>query len=179
MKFSIIAALALIAFIPSGHCDSAKELRKKSQHALNELLESNSAAKAINDKALAVLVFPEVYKAGFVFGGQRGDGVLFENGEATSYFNTTAASYGFQAGIQKFSYALFFMDQESLDYLNKSEGFELGGAPSLVIADKGFSASMSTTTMQKGICAFFFSQSGLMAGIGIQGTKITKYTPSR
>ena len=179
MKFSVIAALALLAFLSSGRCDSALELRKKSQRALQELLESNTAAKAINERALAVLVFPEVYKAGFVFGAQRGDGVLFESGEVRGYYNTTAASFGYQAGIQKFSYALFFMDQESLDYLKKSDGFELGGAPSLVIADKGFSASMSTTTMQKGICAFFFSQSGLMAGIGIQGTKITKYTPSR
>jgi lipid-binding SYLF domain-containing protein len=132
----------------------------------------------LRDKAVAILVFPDVYKAGFMVGAQTGNGVLFKHGEVAGYFNTSAASYGFQAGIQKFSYALFFMDEHSLHYLNKSGGFELGGAPSLVIADEGFSTAMSTTTMQKGICAFFFGQKGLMAGIGLQGTKITEYTPS-
>jgi lipid-binding SYLF domain-containing protein len=94
------------------------------------------------------------------------------------YYNSTAASYGLQAGVQKFSYALFFMDKDSLQYLNKSGGFEVGGAPSLVVADEGFSRSLSTTTLQKGIYAFFFGQKGLMAGLSLQGTKISQYTPS-
>ena len=70
------------------------------------------------------------------------------------------------------------MDKDSLHYLNKSGGFEVGGAPSLVVADEGFSRSLSTTTLQNGIYAFFFGQKGLMAGLSLQGTKISQYTPS-
>ena len=179
MKNSIISALALLAFVSTGFCYTAKELRESSEHALRKLYRHNTGAKGLGEKALAILVFPEVYKAGFLFGAQRGDGVLFEGGKAVGYYNTTAASYGLQAGVQKFSYALFFMDKASLSNLRKSDGFELGGAPNLVVADKGFYKTVSTTTLQKGVYAFFFSQEGLMAGISLQGAKVSKYTPSK
>ena len=179
MKNSIISALALLTFVSTGFCYSAKELRENSQNALQKLYRHDTGAKVLGKKALAVLVFPEVYKAGFIFGAQRGDGVLFEGGKVVGYYNTTAASYGFQAGVEKFSYALFFMDKASLNYLRKSNGFELGGVPNLVVADKGFYKTFSTTTLQKGVYAFFFSQEGLMAGISLQGTKVSKFTPSK
>lgn len=157
----------------------AAQLRKEAAEALEKLYGTKPATKEIGEKALAVLVFPNVIKAGFMIGGQRGDGVLFKSGEAAGYFNSTSASYGFQAGVTKFSYALFFMDQKSLDSLYKADGFELGAAPSLVVADEGFTSDLSTKTLQKSIYAFFFGQKGLMAGISVQGTKITEFTPSK
>ena len=79
-----------------------------------------------------------------------------------------------QAGIQEFGYALFFMNDQDLNYLDKSDGWEIGVGPSITVVDKGFAKSFTTTTSKKGVYAFFFEQRGLMAGIGIQGTKITK-----
>lgn len=181
LHLSFIATLAVVAtllLIPQAKAETASELRYQSGKALHRLYRNNPGARAISEKSIAVLIFPTVYKAGFIGGAQTGNGVLFKDGHVAGYFNTSAVSYGLQAGIQKFSYALFFMDEHSLHYLNKSGGFELGGAPSLVVADEGFTSSMSTTTMQKGIFAFFFGQKGLMAGLGIQGTKITQFTPS-
>jgi lipid-binding SYLF domain-containing protein len=105
-------------------------------------------------------------------------GPFWSNGNAVGYYNTVAASYGFQAGIQKFGYAMFFMTDASLNYLRKSGGFEVGSAPSLVVVDTGIAKSLSTTSLKKGIYVFFFSQKGLMGGLGLQGTKITQYTPS-
>ena len=84
-----------------------------------------------------------------------------------------------RAGAQSFGYVLFFMDDESVKYLDKSEGWELGTGPSLVVLDKGFGKNMSTTTMQKGVYAFIFDQKGLMAGIALQGSKITKINPGK
>ena len=110
-------------------------------------------------------------------GGQVGNGALIINGRIAGYYNTVAASYGFQAGLQKFSYAMFFMNDTALAYLNKSGGWEVGTAPSLVVVDTGIAKSLSTTTLRKGIYVFFFSEKGLMGGIGVQGTKITKYRP--
>ena len=81
---------------------------------------------------------------------------------------------GLQAGIQKFGYALFFMTDSTLSYLNKSDGWELGVGPSIVVVDVGAAGSLTTTTAKSDVYAFFFSQKGLMAGIGLQGTKITK-----
>ncbi len=179
VKFTLFTAIALLFLLPHVKAETAAELQLRSEKELHHLYAKNPKAREIGEKAIAVLVFPSVYKAGFLIGAQTGNGVLFKNGRVAGYYNSTAASYGLQAGIQEFSYALFFMDEKSLHYLNKSGGCEVGTAPSLVIADKGVSASPSTTTLQKGIYAFFFGQKGLMAGISLEGTKITQYTPSK
>lgn len=157
---------------------SAEELEHKSVKALHRLYDQNPKARILGDKAIAVLVFPEVIKAGFMVAAQRGDGVLFKNGQVAGYYNMTSAGYGIQAGVQKLSYALFFMDEDSLKYLKKSDGFDIGAAPGLVVVDKGVAGTLSATSLQKGVAAFIFGQKGLMGGLGLQGTKITRYTPS-
>ena len=133
---------------------SATELRREARAGLNHLDSVNSKARSIGDHAKAILVFPKIVKAGFMVGAQRGDGVLFENGRVAGYYNTSAASYGLQAGIQRFGYALFFMDDEALAYLRKSGGWEFGSGPSIVVVDEGMAKSLSTTTLRKGTYAF-------------------------
>ena len=66
------------------------------------------------------------------------------------------------------------MTDAALKYLDKSEGFELGSAPSLVVLDEGKAGSLSTATLQNDMYAMFFDQKGLMGGLGFQGTKISK-----
>jgi lipid-binding SYLF domain-containing protein len=109
-----------------------------------------------------------------IIGGQYGEGALRVDGKTVGYYSSVAASYGLQAGVQKFGYALFFITGSALDYLKKSEGWEIGTGPSLVIVDEGVAGSLTTTTAKSDIYAFFFDQKGLMAGIGLQGSKITK-----
>jgi lipid-binding SYLF domain-containing protein len=82
---------------------------------LDSLYANNRAARIVGERAKAVLVFPRIVKAGFIAGGQRGDGVLLVHGLAVGYYNTTAVSYGLQAGVQKFSYAMFFMNDAALN----------------------------------------------------------------
>jgi len=176
--------LALVALVigislaaPAAWAASAAELDRDSAKALQQLLASNPKAKALAQEAHAILVFPHIYKAGFLFGGQFGDGALREKGKAVGFYRSIAASYGLQAGVQAFGYALFFMNEKALEYLAKSEGFELGVGPSITILDKGMAGSLSTTTARSDIYAAFFDQKGLMAGLGIQGTKITRIHP--
>jgi lipid-binding SYLF domain-containing protein len=176
---AITLTLALMALRGSpAQAASAAELTQKSRAALNHLYSVNAKAHELGQHAKAVLVFPEIVKAGFIVGAQRGDGVLFAHGRVAGFYNTTAASYGLQAGVQKFGYAMFFMDNNALGYLRRSGGWELGSAPSVVVVDEGFARGLSTTSIRKGIYAFFFGQRGLMAGLGLQGTKITQFTPS-
>ena len=126
-----------------------------------------------------MLVFPSIVKGGFMVGGQYGEGALRKGGRTAGYYSSVAASYGLQAGIQKFGYALFFMTPSALDYFQKSAGWEVGTGPSIVVVDEGVAKSLSTTTAKSDIYAFFFSQKGLMAGLGLQGTKITRIQPSK
>jgi lipid-binding SYLF domain-containing protein len=170
-------ALATV-FAQPANADSAAELRRAGRSALDLLYSNNPTARTIGHQAVAVLVFPQVTAAGFIVGAHRGDGVLFVGGKTSGYYNTTAGSYGLQAGVQQFGYAMFFMNSRALRYLRASEGWEVGGTGDVVIVDEGVAKTLSTTTARKGIYAFFFNQKGFMAGVSLQGTKVTKYTPS-
>lgn len=137
------------------------------------------AALELSKVAKGILVFPNVIKTGLVVGGQYGDGALLVNGQTAGYYNTIAASYGLQAGAQSFGYAMFLMTDEALNYLKKSKGWEVGVGPTVVVMDEGKSRSLTTSTAKDDIYAFIFGQKGLMAGIGLQGSKITRITPDK
>ena len=157
--------------------DSASEIDRKVTEALNTLYDTSPGAKLLSKKAKGMLVFPKIVKFGFLAGTQIGDGALRKNGISSGYYRSVAASFGLQAGLQAFDYILMFMDDESLDYLNRSHGWELGIGPSVVVLNKGVAVSATTTTLRKGIYAFISDQKGVMAGIGLQGTKIIKINP--
>ena len=156
---------------------SAAELSRDANQALKNLYAKVPAAKALGKKAKAVLVFPKVTKAGLGVGGQYGDGALLKGGKAVGYYNTTGVSSGLQAGAQQFGYAMFFMNDAALKSLDTAAGFEVGVGPTVVVMDEGKAKSTTTTTMKDDIYAFIFSQQGLMAGLGLQGNKITKINP--
>jgi lipid-binding SYLF domain-containing protein len=166
-------AAGLMAPVPVGAA-SAGELDKGAKEALNQLYAKTPSAKVLGEKAKGILVFPGITKGGFIVGGQYGEGALMKDGMTVGYYNSVALSYGLQVGLQKFGYALFFMTDSAMKWLDKSDGWELGVGPSIVVVDEGIARSLTTTTAQSDIYAFFFSQKGLMAGLGLQGTKITK-----
>jgi lipid-binding SYLF domain-containing protein len=156
---------------------SAAQISKDSQAALQSLYQKEPKAKSVGGKALAVLVFPSVVKAGLGVGGQYGDGALIKGGKTVAYYNTAGATVGLQAGAQTYGYALFFMNANALQQIDKAEGFDIGVGPTVVVVDAGVAKSLTTTTMKDDIYAFIFDQKGLMAGFGLQGNKITKINP--
>ena len=145
--------------------------------ALNALYRSAPAAKTLAKTAKGILVFPRIVKAGFLVGAQYGEGTLLKNGQPAGHYNIAAASYGLQAGVQGFAYAMFFMTDSALTYLENSAGFEVGAGPSVVVVDTGKAKTLTTTTAREDVYAFIFGQKGLMAGVGLQGSKITKIGP--
>jgi lipid-binding SYLF domain-containing protein len=153
---------------------SAAEIEKGVNAALKKLYKSTPKAKELAAQAKAILVFPNVVKAGFVVGGLYGEGALRKEGKTVGYYSTVAASYGLQVGVQKYGYAMFLMNDAAIRYLDKSDGWEVGTGPSIVVVDKGAAGGFSTTNLRDDVYAFIFSQKGLMAGLGLQGTKITK-----
>jgi lipid-binding SYLF domain-containing protein len=177
--FVAIAAttMVLATGVHASRAASAKEIGSSARAALNHLYAANPSAKRLGQKAKGILVFPSILKAGFIIGGQGGDGAMFKGRKTVGYYRTAAVSYGLQAGAQKFGYALFFMTDSALAYLDKSGGWELGSGPSLVVVDEGFAKSMSSTTLTQDVYAYIFNQKGLMAGLGIQGSKITRIHP--
>jgi lipid-binding SYLF domain-containing protein len=174
---ALAVALALVlpmVLSTSVFAASASELNAESRKVLNRLVADVPAAKALNSKAIAVLVFPSITKAGFMIGGQYGEGVLYKGGKPAGYYSTGGASYGLQAGAQTYGYAMFFMTQKGLNALSAQSGFEIGVGPSVVVIDEGMAKTTTTKTMTDDVYAIVFGQKGLMAGVGIQGNKITK-----
>ncbi len=153
---------------------SAAEINRDANAALAKLYEKTPAAKQLAAQAKGILIFPNIVKAGFMFGAQYGEGALRKGNKTVGYYNTVAASYGLQAGVQAFGYALFFMNDSALGYLNKSEGFEIGVGPSIVVLDEGAAKTMTSTTITQDVYAIIFDQKGLMGGLGLQGSKISR-----
>ncbi len=173
----IFAALAWAVGPNLSLAADAAEIESEARAALNELYNTNPAAKALGEKAEAVLVFPNILKAGLIIGGQGGNGALFVDNKVAGYYNIAAASYGLQAGAQEFAYAMFLMTDAARKYLDTSDGWEVGVGPSVVVVDDGVARSLTTTTAQDDVYTFIFGQTGIMAGIGIQGSKITQINP--
>lgn len=172
VAFSVVAAMGMQPTVTQAA--GARELEEDARTALQRLYRTAPAARSLAKRAKGILVFPSVVKAGLMIGGQYGEGVLFKGGRASGFYSTAGASYGLQAGAQKFGYALFFMNDAALSYLGNSDGFEIGAGPSVVMMDQGMAKHSSTTTLSQDVYAFIFGQEGLMAGIGLQGNKITK-----
>jgi lipid-binding SYLF domain-containing protein len=156
---------------------SARDISHRADQALRRLYAESTKARELGARAVAILVFPRIYKGGFIVGGQSGNGALRVHGRTTAYYNISAASFGLQAGGQAFSYVLFFMNQGALDYLSKSDGWAIGSGPSVVVVDKGTAATLTSTTLSQDVYAFPFGQKGLMAGLGLEGSKITRFNP--
>ncbi len=157
---------------------TAAEISHKVEVALQTLYANSPTAKELSTLAKGVLVFPDIIKGGLIVGGQYGEGALITDGKVEGYYNTVAASYGLQIGGQKFGYAMFFMTDASLKYLEKSSGWEVGVGPSVVVVDDGMAKTITTSTAKEDVYAFCFDQKGLMAGLGLQGSKITKTNPA-
>lgn len=179
----IMFAVLLLAGYQPFHATAADKSPEATQidrdvdGALKKLHETTPDAELFRKEAKGILVFPNIVKGGFIVGAYYGKGALRKNGETAGYYDTMAASYGLQAGVQTFGYVLFFMNDEALAYLDKSNGWEIGVGPSIVVMDAGAGKSMTTTSGRSDVYAFIFGQQGLMAGLGLQGSKITKINP--
>jgi lipid-binding SYLF domain-containing protein len=180
-RTTLIGAIVSAALALGAHAsvvrDDAAEISKNANAALQSLYSQVAGAKAIGAQAHAILVFPKVTKAGLGIGGQSGEGALLKDGKTIGYYRTSGASFGLQAGAQTYGYAMFFMNAKALAQLDAASGFEVGVGPSVVVMDEGMAKSSTTTTMKEDIYAFIFGQKGLMAGLGIQGNKISKINP--
>jgi len=167
-----LSAVSLTA-VPALAKDRGK-LVARARASLRELEEGSPAARRASKAAHATLVFPSVLKAGFVFGAETGDGVLFEGGKVAGFYNLSGGSWGLQIGGQDFAYALFLMTPKALDYLEKSGGWQAGTGPSITVINKGAAAEVDTTTATHDVLAFPYNGKGLMADLTFQGAKITR-----
>jgi lipid-binding SYLF domain-containing protein len=174
---SSAAAMALIGAKGALAASEAAEIDRDASAALQRLSAVDRRATSLQPKAAGILIFPRIVKAGFIFGAQGGKGALRIGDRTRGYYTIAAVSFGLQAGVEWFSYVLFFMDQSALRYLNQSSGWAIGTDPNVAIIDRGAGGTLNSTTLAKQVIAFPFGQNGLMADLSLQGSKITSYHP--
>jgi lipid-binding SYLF domain-containing protein len=177
---ALLAATALATalvgstgFLSVAAAASPAELNHDSAEALRKLYESNPAAEAISHQARAILIFPNIVKAGLVFGGAYGEGELLQDHNVDGYYNSVTGSWGLQAGAQSYGYVVFLMNDKALRYVHETHGWEVGVGPTIVVVDSGVARNLSTSTLKDDAYAFIFDQQGLMAGVSLEGTKIS------
>jgi len=153
---------------------TAEDLNRDCRQALQTLYKTEPFAESLSRDAKAVLVFPNIVKAGLVFGGSYGEGQLMKGETVVDYYNSVTGSWGLQIGAQSYGYAVFLMTDEAVRYIEESDGWEVGVGPTVVVVDEGVAKNLSSSTLKDDAYAFIFSQQGLMAGISIEGTKISR-----
>jgi len=165
--------LSLAALGLPVHAATAEDLNQDATQALQTLYKSHPEAARLSQTARAVLVFPKIIKAGLVFGGSYGEGVMTKGGSFAGYYNSVSASWGWQAGAESYGYVVFLMNDKALQYLEKSKGWEFGVGPNVVVVNEGIAKNLTTSTVKDDAYAYIFDQQGLMASLSIEGTKIS------
>jgi lipid-binding SYLF domain-containing protein len=175
-RFLLVAAatFALGAISQQATAATAEDLNSDAAQALQTLYKSNPAAETLAKKAKAILIFPKITKAGLVFGGSYGEGVLNRDSHVVAYYNSVSASWGWQAGAESYGYVVFLMSNKAVKYLDDSKGWEIGVGPSVVVVNEGIAKNLSSSTLKNDAYAFIFDQQGLMASLSIEGTKISR-----
>jgi lipid-binding SYLF domain-containing protein len=184
MKFNRRAAIALglgsalacstLGVSSRATAATAADLDRSANQALQMLYKTHPISSDIAKRARAILVFPNIVKAGLVFGGSYGEGVLEKGNTVVDYYNSVSGSWGLQAGAESYGYAVFLMTDEAVAYLDKSHGWEIGVGPTVVVVNEGVAKNLSSSTLKDSAYAFIFDQQGLMASLSIEGTKISR-----
>ncbi|WP_188131012.1 BPSL1445 family SYLF domain-containing lipoprotein [Paraburkholderia panacisoli] len=150
------------------------EIDAKVNATLSRLFETVKGSKELVAKADGVLVFPAVIKAGFVAGGEYGQGALRVGGKTVGYYSTAAASFGLQAGAQSKAVIFLFMTHDALNSFRNSKGWSVGGEGSVALVTVGANGQIDTTTATAPVQAIVMTNAGLMGDVSLSGTKVSR-----
>ncbi len=174
--FAVLTVCLLTAAGASAEAKAAtaREIDTSVNVTLERFYSEVKDGKQLVKDAKGSLIFPAVYKAGFGLGGEYGEGALLIDGKTVDYYNTAAASFGFQIGAQKKSIIILFMQDEVLNRLRQSENWKAGADASIAVISMGAGGSLDTAKLNEPIIAFIIGQKGLMYNLTLEGTKFTK-----
>ncbi|OZI25952.1 hypothetical protein CAL26_00925 [Bordetella genomosp. 9] len=177
---ALMLASALAACSTTGPNSSATPSAKRQEinsgvdATLSRLYSTVKGSREMANNAKGILVFPNVLQAGFVVGGQYGEGALRVGNATSGYYSMASGSIGWQAGAQSRAVVIMFMTQEELNKFRDSKGWSAGADASVAVAKIGANGAVDTNTAKQSVVAFFLTNAGLMADLSIQGTKVTK-----
>jgi lipid-binding SYLF domain-containing protein len=166
--------LAALATAPGSRAASGPEIDASVNATLARFFREIWSSRDLANKAVAILVFPTVIKAGLGFGGEYGEGALHIRGRTAAYFNIVSASFGFQLGAQARSVILMFMTEEALASFRRTDGWKVGVDGSVAIVTVGAGGQIDTNSVRSPVVGFIFDQKGLMYNLTLEGSKISQ-----
>lgn len=175
----VIATTLACALAGAAQASTAKEIDAQVDAALVHLREQIPGSRSVLEKARGVLVFGGVVKAGFIVAGEGGEGALRIGGRSVGYYSIFSGSVGLQAGGQKRDIIMVFLEDEALKRFQKSSGWKIGGDGTLTLIDTGATGIIDSATLNQPVVGFVVGQTGLMAGVSLDGSKITPLKPDR
>jgi lipid-binding SYLF domain-containing protein len=173
-KFFFIGLALAVFSAGTASAKSAREIDIGVDATLGQFKADVKGGREFLASARGVLVFPSVIKAGIGIGGEYGEGALRIGGKTVEYYNTAAASIGFQLGAQSKSVIVVFMENEALKKFRESQGWEAGVDGSVALVQMGAGGSIDTNTIKDPIVGFIFGNKGLMYNLTLEGSKYTK-----
>lgn len=169
-----LGAGALAAIAAPASADSAAVIENKTALALEQMFTTVPGARELYGQARGVLIMPDIFKGGLVIGAAYGEGALKVAGETVGYYAFASGSLGFQAGLQSFKQALFFMTDAALAQFRAAKGWEIGADAEVTFPGDGLRSGLASTSHPAPVIGVVFGQDGILAGISVQGGK---YTP--
>jgi len=158
---------------------TAREIDVSVDVALERFSKEVKGADEFINAAKGLLILPGVIKAGFVVGGEYGEGALQVGGQTVGYYNIVAGSFGLQIGAQSKDIIVAFMTDEALKGFRASQGWEAGVDGNVALVNIGAGERIDTTTLKDPIVGFVFGVKGLMADVSLKGSKFTKLDKSK
>jgi lipid-binding SYLF domain-containing protein len=177
MRVLTVTCALLISVLVVANYSEAKtagEINASVNAAMNRFYKQVDGAKEFMGQAKAVLVMPNVTKAGFFAGGQYGEGALRVGGKTSAYYNLIAGSFGFTFGAERMDIIIAFMTDDALKGFRKVKGWEVGVDGNVALVNIGGGARLDTTTLRDPIVGFVFDAKGLMFDISLKGAKFTR-----
>ena len=154
--------------------DTKRQIDEGYRTTLERLFETTPGSRELVAKARGVLVFPRVLAAGFVVGGEYGEGQLRTNGMVNGYYRTTTGSLGLQIGAQSKSLVFLFLTQDALDKFLAGNGWAGGVDASVAVLKVGANGAVDVNAARAPTVAFVMTNAGLMANLNVEGTKVTR-----
>jgi lipid-binding SYLF domain-containing protein len=171
---AVVLSLFVVCSLDSALAKSAEEIDAGVNQTLDKLYAQSSAAKELGAKARGILVFPTITKGGFIVGGEYGEGALRAGGKSQGYYSSASGSVGLQIGVASRSLVIMFLTDQALKDFTSANGWEAGVNADVAVVEAGASGSFDTTTAKNPVVAFNFGDKGLMAGVSVEGTKVSK-----
>ncbi|MDX5360305.1 MAG: hypothetical protein LPL00_03065 [Alphaproteobacteria bacterium] len=177
IALALFVAISAGIFAPGGafaELKSKAEIDAGVKDTLHKFYKEFPGGRDLVAKAAGTLVFPHITKGGFIVGGEYGEGALVVGGKTAGYYNSASASIGFQAGLQSRSQLIIFMTEKALKEFRDVDGWQAGVDASVTLIDQGASGKLNTDTIKQPVIGVVFGAKGLMGGISLDGTKISK-----